>query len=58
MVAALLERRWTMAELADQFAVTTRTVRRDLQLIGEFYALRNTNDHAADGYNSLWWIGR
>lgn len=49
--------RRSLDELAGQFGVTTRTVRRDLELLSLVgFRVRSTKDNAADGREGYWWV--
>lgn len=53
----LQRRRATLAELAEEFQVHQRTIRRDLECLSlAGFRVRNTADAAANGYNGFWWL--
>lgn len=51
--------RATLKELAEEFKVTTRTIRRDLVALQDAgIPVRNTSDAYANGINGFWWVDR
>lgn len=51
--------RRSLDELATQFQVTTRTVRRDLEVLSVAGVMvRSTKDAHASGLTSYWWVDR
>lgn len=51
-------RRWTLAQLADRFSVTTRTIRRDLAAL-ETAGVPVCAERAEQGNNveaGTWWV--
>lgn len=52
LAAALQARRWTLIELAVDFEVSTRTIRRDI------YALEESAYLPIQHIGELWWIER
>jgi predicted DNA-binding transcriptional regulator YafY len=58
-IERLKVRRATLAELAQESGVSTRTVRRDLEALSAAgVPVHNTADAAANGYNGFWWVER
>jgi predicted DNA-binding transcriptional regulator YafY len=50
-------RRWTLHELAERFKVTTRTVRRDLEVLQSAeYPIGHANLGDSIGKEGLWWL--
>lgn len=54
LVELLQRSRWTINELAVELNVTTRTIRRDLQILAETYHRLETV-HLKDG-DKYWWL--
>jgi hypothetical protein len=51
--------RRSLDELATQFHVTTRTIRRDLEVLSVAgVPVRSTKDTPANGCTSYWWVGK
>ncbi len=51
-------RRWTLHELAERFQVTTRTVRRDLDVLQRAEYAIGHDDHCLGGLggDGRWWL--
>lgn len=57
MIQLLSGRRRSLDELAGHFRVTTRTVRRDLEVLSVAgVQVRSTKDTPANGCTSYWWV--
>jgi predicted DNA-binding transcriptional regulator YafY len=52
-------RRRSLDELAEHFHITTRTVRRDLEVLSVAgVPVRSTKDTPANGCTTYWWVER
>lgn len=54
MVERLREKRWTVYELADEFNVTSRTVRRDIDVMAQ--AGIAIKSQPMDGQSTQFWV--
>ena len=59
LIESLKHKRATLQSLADEFNVSTRTIRRDLEALSlAGVPVRTTADAYANGINGFWWIER
>jgi predicted DNA-binding transcriptional regulator YafY len=57
MIQLLRGRRRSLDEFAGQFKVSTRTVRRDLEVLSiAGVQVRSTKDATANGLAAFWWV--